>query len=162
MGGPPASVLLTFYVVATGVGAAFVANRKPDSEATRESPVTRPAGDSSSDPLGALATAAVEAKARAASATAAEQWRIAAAAEYERLAALSAARAAEAKWYGDWQLALRNQVALRAQVARSAATQVQRNKAVSARADASDTDVARNGGKKGGVFGFLAGLVGKK
>jgi hypothetical protein len=152
MNGPPSALLLTGYALAGGIGAAAVASRNP--EATQEAL-------SALSELGQPTDA--DAVARKAGIAAANAWRVAAAAEFEVLAAAARKREAEAKWFADYNAALRDRAALRAQVLRSAAAQVERNKAVSSRAaaEAVAQGVADPPRKKG-VLSSLRSLLGGK
>jgi hypothetical protein len=155
MSGPPSALLLAGYALVGGVGTAAVASRN-NPEGAQEAL-------SALSELGQPTDA--DAVARKAGIAAANAWRVAAAAEFEVLAAAARKREAESKWFADYTQALRDRAALRAQVERSAAAQVERNKAVSGRAtaDAVAQGVADPPRKKG-IFSALRSLLpgGKK
>jgi hypothetical protein len=146
MTGPPTAVLLTGYFVAAGLGLALVGGRKPDGA------VASGADEPSRGPSDAALRAGI---------AAADVWRAASDARYEVLAAAAFKKKAEAEWFAAYTAALRDRVAVRAQLARSAEAQVQRNKAVSARAanEAVEQGVAEPARKKGGILGVLKALL---
>jgi hypothetical protein len=147
MTGPPTAVLLTGYFVAAGLGVALVGGRKPDGAVA----------SSADEPSRGPSDAAL----RAAGIAAADVWRAASDARYEVLAAAARKKQAEAEWFAAYTAALRDRAAVRAQLARSAEAQVQRNKAVSARAanEAVEQGVAEPARKKGGILGVLKALL---
>ncbi len=154
MTGPPTPLLLVGYAAVGGVGAAFVATRSPKQMLE--------AVEAAATVVSNTAEATVTGV-RVEDLAAADAWRKAAAAELSKLQAATAKREAEAKWYADYQGALRQRAAMQVQLARSAELQVQRNKAVSARSkqDAFDQDVAAPK-RKGAVRRFFGKLFGRK
>ncbi len=117
MAGPPPAVLLVGYAAVGGLGFALTMGARENGDISFQG---ADAGAAPSD-AGKL-KAGIEA---------ADAWRVAANAEYDVQKLAASKRAAEAKWYADYQDMLRNREALKAQVARSAGEQVERNKAVS-------------------------------
>lgn len=150
MSGPPSAALLVAYAAAAGVGAALVATSKQGG-----------AGAEVISSLGLGVPTDESAAKLAAGIAAANAWRAAADAEYAERMAAARKRDAEAAWFAAYSQRLRDNAALKAQVARSAEAQVARNKAVSSRNLAAEDDVAAPP-KKGGLFGFLGGLLGRK
>jgi hypothetical protein len=155
MTGPPQSILALAYAVVAGLGLLFVSTqgKEQSSEYTTAFPVEAPR------PLAAVLTPPTS-ETLASGIAAADKWRADAVKEYEIRVVAARKRQLESEWFAAYNEKLRNDVALRAQVSRSAASQVQRNKAVSAKAsnEAADQDVAPSG-KKRGILGVVASLI---
>ena len=161
MTGPPQSLLALSYAAVAGLGLLFVSQQgKPqDTEfSTAFPPAEAPS------PLAAVLTPPSSA-ALSSGIAAADKWRADAAKEYEIRAVAARKRQIESEWFAAYNEKLRSDVALKAQVSRSAANQVQRNAAVRAKAsnEAADQDVAPSG-KKRGILSGIASLLpfGKK
>ena len=153
MNGPPQSVLALSYAAIAGLGLLFVSTQ--GKEAQDDDFTTAFPGTPS--PLAAMLSPPTS-ETMAAGKAATEKWRADAAKEYERRALVVQKRKLEADWFAAYNEKLRNDVALRSQVSRSASNQVQRNKAVREKAssEAVDQDVAP---KKRGILSAIASLL---
>ena len=156
MNGPPQSLLALSYAAVAGLGLLFISQQgKPQDT---EYSTAFPAAEAPS-PLSAVLTPPSSA-AMASGIAAADKWRADAAKEYEIRAIAERKRQIESAWFAAYNEKLRSDIALKAQVSRSAANQVQRNAAVRAKAsnEAAEQDVAP-GGKKRGILSVLAALI---
>ena len=156
MNGPPQSLLALSYAAVAGLGLLFISQQSKPQET--EYSTAFPAGETPS-PLSAV-LAPPSSAAAASGIAAADKWRADAAKEYEVRAVAERKRQIESAWFAAYNEKLRSDVALKAQVSRSAANQVQRNAAVRAKAsnEAVDQDVAP-GAKKRGFVSALAALI---
>ena len=156
MAGPPQSILALGYAAVAGVGLLFVTQQgsKQADEYSAAFPAETPS------PLAAALTAPGSGP-LAIGVAAADKWRADAAKEYEVRAIAARKRQIESEWFAAYNEKLRNDIALKAQVSRSAASQVERNKAIRAKAssEAVDQDVAPPGTKKRGILSVLGSLI---